>query len=282
MARIVVFTHAFDRFVHWRWAWPARTSYYLLYGVLRELETIGHSWRVVAGPKSEQGDVAILHVDASFVDEEYLALADGFATRINFGTADISKRRVSGALLAEGDAWAGQVIIKTNLNYMGRIEAAHNRAAAKRGLPAPHEPPPIIDGYQILPTITAVPVSVWVNPELVVERFIPEPDEQGFALRTWVFMGARDRCTRHVSRRSLVKAADVVKREAVEVPDELRAERARLGFDFGKFDFVIHDGRPVLLDANRTPGSAPAVRGLLKSGARHLAEGLAEMIAKKG
>lgn len=278
MARVVVFTHAFDRFVMWRLAWPPRISFYLLFDVLGELENMGHTWRVVAGPEPAKGDVAILHVDASFVDEEYLALSHEFALGVNFGTVDISKRKVSGALLAPGEAWGGPVIVKTNLNYMGRTEAAHNRKATKRGLPLPHAQPPNIKQYEVLPSVNAVPASIWANSDLVVERFIPEPDEQGFALRNWVFMGERERCTRHVSPYSFVKAADVVRREPVEVPDALRAERKRLGFDFGKFDFVIHDGRPVLLDANRTPGSAPAVRRLLKSGARNLAEGLAEMI----
>ena len=31
--------------------------------------------------------------------------------------------------------------------------------------------------------------------------------------------------------------------------------RRDLGFDYGKFDYVIHEGRAILLDANSTPGS---------------------------
>ena len=38
-----------------------------------------------------------------------------------------------------------------------------------------------------------------------------------------------------------------------DVPPALRRRRAELGFDFGKFDYVVQDGEPVLLDANRTP-----------------------------
>lgn len=282
LARIVVFTHAYDRFLRWRWSWPPRNSTYLLFEVLRELRTMGHDWQVVVGPQPASGDVAVLHVDASFVDEAYLALAQGFPRSVNFATSDISKRRVSGALLAPGEGWAGPVIVKTNLNYMGKIEAAHNRLAAQRGLPPPHPAPPAIERYEVLPSADAVPDSTWANPDLVVERFIPEPDAQGYALRTWVFMGTRERCTRHVASDSLVKADNIVRREPVEVPAALRAERERLGFDFGKFDFVVHDGRPVLLDANRTPGSSRAMRPVLKAGARHLAEGFAEMIGKAG
>jgi len=42
-------------------------------------------------------------------------------------------------------------------------------------------------------------------------------------------------------------------RLAISVPEELHAMWARLGFDFGKFDYVVRDGQIVLLDANRTP-----------------------------
>ena len=49
-----------------------------------------------------------------------------------------------------------------------------------------------------------------------------------------------------------------------------------MGFDYGKFDFVRHDGQWLLLDVNKTP-SAPAV-GELNEGLRErlfsIADGL--------
>jgi hypothetical protein len=57
------------------------------------------------------------------------------------------------------------------------------------------------------------------------------------------------------------------------VPEALRAERARLGFDYGKFDFVVVDGEAVLLDANRTPSAPPPSAAMDRSNA-HLAGGL--------
>jgi len=72
-----------------------------------------------------------------------------------------------------------------------------------------------------------------------------------------------------------VKGSDIIVRESAEVPAALRAERQRLGFDYGKFDFVIHDGEPVLLDANRTPWAArPADRAAMKSSNADLAHGI--------
>ena len=38
------------------------------------------------------------------------------------------------------------------------------------------------------------------------------------------------------------------------IPEVLRARRSELGFDYGKFDYVLQAGQPVLLDANSTPG----------------------------
>jgi hypothetical protein len=55
-----------------------------------------------------------------------------------------------------------------------------------------------------------------------------------------------------------VKVGSAIAHESAQVADALRAERARLGFDYGKFDFISHDGRPILFDVNRTPGAPPA------------------------
>jgi hypothetical protein len=58
-------------------------------------------------------------------------------------------------------------------------------------------------------------------------------------------------------------------------PREIVAWRDRLGLDYGKMDYVIHEGRPYLLDVNTTPtvtgdvrtpehtrAAAPLARGL--------------------
>jgi hypothetical protein len=59
----------------------------------------------------------------------------------------------------------------------------------------------------------------------------------------------------------------------------LREQRRRLGFDFGKFDFVMHQGRAVLVDANRTPGSIRGMSPELAKGTLNLVEGLEAFIA---
>ena len=275
MARLIVVIHQFDVFRLQARETGKVDSPYLLFDVLKHLESFGHTTAVSRGPKPMEGDAALLHVDATIVEQPYLDLASHYPRAINFRTGDITKRRVSRLLLAKGDSWDGPVMVKSNYNNNALMEDMHNQGAIKGGLPLPH--PGIVKGgdYRVFDSLAEVGDEIWSDSSLVVERFLPEPDpDGGFVLRTWVFMGARERCTRSVTVDKVSKAGDVIRYEPAEVPPEIRAERERLGFDFGKFDFVIHNGGPVLLDANRTPGVARAIRPMMKKGALNLAEGL--------
>ena len=40
------------------------------------------------------------------------------------------------------------------------------------------------------------------------------------------------------------------------MPDELVALRQRLGFDFGKFGYLVYDDRAIVFDVNKTPSFA--------------------------
>jgi hypothetical protein len=60
-----------------------------------------------------------------------------------------------------------------------------------------------------------------------------------------------------------------------EIPEELLALRNRLKLDFGKLDYVVHDGRAIVLEANKTAalasdGNSPRTR--------MLAEGIQEFL----
>lgn len=281
MARFLVVTHEFDTFAERERFWKPRASFYLLFHVLNALNSMGHSWRISAGPRAPAADAAILHVDATRVPKDYLALADQYRVAINFRTGDISKRRVNaGVLLSKGDNWSGRVIVKTDLNFQGQSEARINAMAEARRRGRPFPASPNVDVYPILNSIAEVPDAVWDDEGLVVQRFLPETDPDGYAVRTWVFAGSRGRCNRHVSPLPIVKADQVVSRRPADVPDAIRAERERLGFDFGKFDFVVHEGEAILLDANRTPGTAPNLDQYMKDGARNLAEGFAALLER--
>jgi hypothetical protein len=285
VAKLVVLTHRFDLFA--RMAQPEKVasqsivSTYMLFPVLRQLRRKGHVFSVVSGLRPVPGDAALLHVDATFVEPDYAGVGTRYPRRINFRATDISKRNVSGALLDRNSRWSGKVVVKTNRNLMAKAELRQNIVAKRRGstLPYPdlNEPRP----YQLLDGLGDVPDEIWDDAELVVERFVPELDPDGYAIRNWTFAGDREICSRNVSRSWIVKAIeDVIKSTGSPVPDSIRAERERLGLDYGNLDFVIHDGEPILLDASRTPGAPQTLWGWADKVAPDLADGLIALIEK--
>jgi hypothetical protein len=270
MPRIAVISHKFDKF--------NRRSY-LLARILKELEAAGVTAEVTRGPKQfVEADLAILHVDSTVVDPKYVALAKRYRRVLNLGVTDIRKGRVSGAALSKADGWQGPVLVKTQFNGRGAPELYHNDVARLRGKALPHPEVTQLRDYEIFARAADVPASVWRDPHLAVEKFIPEIDPRGYGLRTWVFFGTRETCSRCISPTPMVKGADIVSREVIPVPDALRQQRARLGFDYGKFDFVEHDGVPVLLDANMTPTVPERLSDELQRSAQELAKGLLEML----
>ena len=75
----------------------------------------------------------------------------------------------------------------------------------------------------------------------------------------------------------MVKGASATDLEFIPVDDALVTIRKEMGFDYGKFDYVIHDEKVVLLDANHTPtfGAAYPTEARSQS-TRQLATGIAE------
>jgi hypothetical protein len=257
------------------------------------LSAMAEAWRedgietvVVHGTRERpDADAAVLHVDVTVAPPEYVDFVRSYPVAINGAIADISKRRISRQLVRRGDGWAGPVVVKTDRNCGGGPEdrlAARGTAlrravrAVRGALPWTYRARIKTTQYPVLASQDAVPSAVWRNRDLVVERFLPEIRDGLHAVRTWVFLGDRETNSICWSRREIVKADSVVRREpCAEIPDELRAMRRDLGFDFGKFDYVLREGRVILFDANRTPtlGTFPTEAGYLPK-IRHLAEGI--------
>ncbi|MEP6485607.1 MAG: hypothetical protein ABJB01_14240 [Rudaea sp.] len=275
MSRIVVITHTYDHF---------RSRKYLLGSLASHWIDAGHEVSVTAGLDDwPQGDIAIMHLDISVTPDAYAEASKRYPLVVNGAVTDIRKTRVSRHLVEQNDGWKGPVIIKTDLNYSGIPEMLAIEQFRRNGKPADLSPAPIVSTnqtYPILRSADEVPEAVWNNPGLVVERFLPEQDARGYWLRVWVFFGDRERCTRFCGTEPIVKAAGIVSRETATVPEELRAERERLGFDYGKFDFVVRDGKTILFDANRTPSAPPPTPGLDASNA-YLARGLETLMSKR-
>ncbi len=261
MATFVLIIHEYDRLVRQPFFLPSARNY-LICDVLAELRRRGHKVTVTAGAHHKPaGDMALLHVDCTVVPQEYIDLARRFPAALNADVIDITKRKISQALVGRDSDWSGPVIVKSNYNNRALREHAHNRRAQRRGKPPPHHDLRRFPEYEIYPSPELVPEHLWIDDDLAIEKFIPEMDPGGYGMRIWHFLGDSERCTRYVSPDAIIKTDSPMTLEPVRVPDDLRQTRRRLGFDYGKWDFVMHEGRAVLIDANKTPGRPPSGGG---------------------
>lgn len=200
-------------------------------------------------------DLALLHVDLSVVPPEYLALARAYPRLLNGAVADIRKSAVSRLLVGPSDPVAGPVIVKTDLNSGGAPERQRGVGARRWRWPWSRRP----DAYRVFGSLAQVPRRLRRDPGRVVERFVPEREGALYAVRVWHFLGDRGSCRRLLGPDPILRAGSQARAQDVEVPEDLRAARAALGFDYGKFDFVVHGGAAFLLDANKTPGAPPGL-----------------------
>lgn len=263
------------------------------------LSHLAEHWRrgglrveVVEGPRPVAGArIGILHVDLTRVPAEYLALRAAYPVLLNGTVADIGKRRLgalTGVEVGRDDAYDGPVIVKTDLNARGIPERlarrlGQSRVARLRDQVLDHLLPWRPTGrlwhgsYPVFPSRCAVPGWVWRRVDLVVHRWVPETaPEGGYVTRTWRFLGDRTWDTRRLSSdpRFLKGIGTGVTAPGTPPPPALPALRAALGFDYGKFDYVLHDGQAVVLDVNLTPGDTAAT-GLPREAVPWLADGLA-------
>ncbi|MGR8921426.1 MAG: hypothetical protein ACU85V_17555 [Gammaproteobacteria bacterium] len=248
MATIVILEHEVQRTV---------SRPFMVYALAERWRAAGH--RVLRHHGTDApppADLAILNINLTVVPAAYRRLSEHYPRVVNGAAVDISKRRFSQHLLARDDDWPGPVIVKTDANFGGMPEAMLAAEARRRALPAATVPAgPVLRHYPVLDRLADVPASVWDTPGLIVEKFLPESGDGRYYMRVWSFLGSVERCSRLEAGVPVIKARDIITREAVPVPGELRRWRRELGFDFGKFDWVMHAGRPVLLDTNRTPAA---------------------------
>ncbi|MBP1626790.1 MAG: hypothetical protein H6Q00_1265 [Holophagaceae bacterium] len=255
---------------------------YLIARLARLWEAAGY--QVSIGPGSlRDRDLGLLHIDRTRLSAGDLPENPAGVPLLNGRVMDISKDRYSELRVFPGDAWDGPVIVKGLLNAFGLPEwrGGHRgffermrRKLARRNWRLARRLPP--SEYPVLPGVQSVPGWVWEDTGLMVERFLPEREGGLYAIRGWLFFGSRGYTYRLFSPSPVVKAGNMVKFDILgEPPPELESLRAKLGFDFGKFDYVMHEGRPVLLDANKTPtlstGDSPRTR-MLAEGLRDFLE----------
>ena len=217
-------------------------------------------------------DVLILHVNMTVVPQEYVQFTKQYPVVINRDVIDISKSTFSTIIITRNDPYNGPVIVKTKNNYGGLPERQISKLERRRGLKdivqyirqqytwiRPWHRTEWLKNYPVFNTVQKVPQGVWQNENLVVEKFMPERNKDGhYCVREWVFLGDREVHFMNISSEPVIKGTNTDRKEYFstdEVPAELRKIRSRLGFDYGKFDYAIHNGKPVLYDVNKTPGA---------------------------
>lgn len=202
-------------------------------------------------------DIVILHVDQTVVPRAYQeALAD-YPVVVNRNIIDVSRGRYSEIRVSRDSGYRGAVIVKTNANYGGLPEHNANERTNRfsffrwrtRKFLNPLR-------YPVFSSSNEVPPGVWKNPDLIVEKFLPEKEGNEFFVRYWAFFGDRSDAGRFGSSNPIIKFRNrTTEYVPIKIPEELREKRKELHMDFGRFDFVVHDNKVVLFDVNKTLGA---------------------------
>jgi hypothetical protein len=229
-------------------------------------------------------DILVVHVDLSVVPGPYLDFAARYPIALNRRAADIRKSIVSGNLVRPDDGYDGPVIVKSDQNYAGGPERllAPRRA---RWLPRiPRRRPARVGfrtslDYRIYATVADVPRADFEQTDRIVERFLPEREGGLYFVRAYQFLGDRASCMRLASPNPIVNDETTTGMEEIEPDPEIVRARERLGFDYGKLDYVVRGGSAILLDANKTTGASRIATPELVAQRRHRADGIYSYLA---
>lgn len=283
--RIAVLFHEGDR--------NTPLSGYIVDHLARFWREDGHEVEYVFGTSTYvPADIVLVHVNLSVVPTEYLEFARAYPIVLNGRLRDIRKSVFSTNLVGRGDTWPGSVVVKSDLNFGGSPERVLTggwldrnsrlwRAARKTGgwISRRHEMSSWTD-YRVYESIADVPASLLKREDVVVEKFLPEQENGLFHLRVYQALGDRWTCTRLASPHPIFKAGMSVSAYDVEPHPEIEEWRARLELDYGKLDYLVHNGEVVLIDVNKTTGaSAHMGSDALQAMRRRLAEGLYAYLA---
>lgn len=257
----------------------AESGIYFIQMIARFWRKSGHEVTFVHGiQKNIQADLALLHVNLSVVPGEYVEYAKQFPISLNVDITDIRKRKVSQQLVQTNDAYNGPVIIKTDLNS-GGIPEENIYGWSRPELPSFHNYWRVFfrrtrnlaiklnlidensrrfvktkyrESFRIYKSKNRIRNDIWKNNEWVVEKYIPEVENGVYVTRNAYFLGTKTVCFKNVSNDPIVK--DNTNGEIIDTPDSIKKYRERIGLDYGKIDYVLRDGHPVILDITKTVG----------------------------
>ncbi len=281
--RIVILLHERQRDAL---SWP-----YRIWAMARLWERRGIAVEPVWGvDRPIRADLMISHIDLSYIPDEYWEFLQKFpGPVVNRRVRDLRKRAYSTLLVNPSDGYDGPVIVKTDLNNGGRSERrilgegeprtlmerlmdrVQRRTSVERRRLASAR---MLRRYYVFERAGDVPREVYENLALVVERFVPEIKDGLYLVRTHTFFGDHEQGRVFYSHDPFVKARGSSMGKRFGAPPEIVQARNRLGLDYAKLDYVIHEGRPYLLDVNTTVGFQGEVDEARVNKSHGLANGL--------
>jgi len=259
---------------------PPEIGKYLIHPLSEGWKATGLRVTLLRGAQHfEPARLLIPHIDATVRPAKYEAFVQRYRRVANRRVTDVSKSSFSENLIGAGSRYSGPVIVKTNRNYGGlperRAANAPRRSSLARRLQSRWtkffgtSPSGVawkrvewldVDSYPVFQRLQDVPRGVFGNPNLVVEKFAPEIEGGFYSVRYAYVFGSREITLRLKSRRAVIKGSNAEVCEEVETPPEIGGWRRRLGLDYGKIDFVVAEGKPVVLDVNPTPATSALER----------------------
>lgn len=194
-------------------------------------------------------DLVVVHVDLSVVPEMYLDFAKRYPIVVNGDVRDIRKSSISQHLLSSNSSYPGSVIVKSDCNYAGMPER-HYEGLANGGANLFKSP---LD-YRVYSRYSDIPSDVLQRHDVVVEKFLPEFENGLYHVRFYNFLGNRGNCMRVASKSPVVHINYATQVEQIPLDPRIEKLRREMGFDYGKFDYVVREGEVVLFDTNKTTG----------------------------
>lgn len=265
----------------------------LIYEMANIWQQDGHKVFYLYGTgKHIPADLIFVHVDLTVVPDSYLKFARQYPLCINGEVKDIRKSVLNNHQLQLDECWEGPVIVKSDYNCAGvperfrkgtrgKIEKKMLRIFNSLNLNSYHPKFRSSLDYQVFDHIKHVPKTFFHYSNIVIQKFIPEMDNGKYCVRTVSFLGD------HISPKRLMGSHPIVKGETatdieydIETHPEIVAKMKELKFDYGKFDYVVVDNTPILLDINKTVGISPNLEANYGIGNtfRHHANGLYQFL----
>lgn len=254
---------------------------FVVHGLGDHWRNDGHNVVYLFGTRKHvPADIILVHVDLSVVPDQYIEFSELYPIALNGKVRDIRKSSYSKQLLRRGDDYSGPVFVKSDLNFAGGPERKFNRSLSGTfskivGMLSNKPRMRSVNDYRVYPSLSEMPQELFSMPEVVVEKFLPEMDDGRYVIRNYQFLGDRGTATKVIGSEPMVKSRTELESIEIEPDPEIISIRHAMNFDYGKFDYVMRDGKVVLFDANKTTGAhTKGVSPQLQAMRKYRAEGL--------